>query len=172
MKKMALIKQLRFCFAFLCFLPIATFSNENNGAYQFVLNLYSNYKKPDIYLMGKGADTIFAPDLLKLIRLDEKLAKGEVGCIEADPICDCQDSEGLTVKQIKISKGKGVTHADVKYKISETNLSLRLELLNIKEKWYIIDIISSNGQKKISLYNFLLKCTNIKDAESIYHQSK
>jgi hypothetical protein len=129
----------------LCLLPLALHAAENKGAYRFVENLYSRYQNQDTayYFSGPGADTIFAPELLKLIKLDEKLANGEVGYLDGDPLCECQDAEGFVLEKIKISRKSGVTYADVSYAIGAEKRALQLKLKAIKGKWLISDVFSN-----------------------------
>lgn len=61
----------------------------------FVSQLYARYRD-ERFSPFHRIDTIFAPPLARAIRLDQKLAgPGEIGALDGDPICDCQDSDGL-----------------------------------------------------------------------------
>jgi len=48
---------------------------------------------------GEG---IYTPTLLALIREDRRRAGGEVGNLDFDPICACQDNEGLHLQTLTI----------------------------------------------------------------------
>lgn len=124
--------------------------------YQFVESLYYNYQIKDSIFNFKGpaADTIFCSELLQLIRLDEKLAQGEVGYLEGDPLCFCQDDEGLIVKNIRIEEISCETSAYVDLKISKQQVKIILILDNIKGRSCIADI---KTEKTPSLYKFLFK---------------
>ncbi len=41
---------------------------------------------------------IFAPSLIALFDEDARLAHGEVGALDGDPLCDCQDDGGMAFK--------------------------------------------------------------------------
>ena len=47
---------------------------------------FNPFDRPELY---------FAPRLLSAIKEDARLAKGEVGYVDGDPICQCQDPGGL-----------------------------------------------------------------------------
>jgi hypothetical protein len=153
----------------LCIMPILLYAKTDSAAYayKFVYNLYSNYQNGNnnFRFDGPRADTIFSSELLKLIRLDEKLANGEVGYLGSDPICNCQDPEGFKLLKIAIDKKTDATYAEVKYKISATGMSLLLKLEEKNGKWLISDIVSP---KKHSLFEFLSKSLSDSNQNSIY----
>jgi hypothetical protein len=61
-------------------------------------------------VFGKDMAKIFHPRLIALIKEDERLAQGEVGALDSDPICDCQDDTNLTFK-IKTVSSAGPARA-------------------------------------------------------------
>ena len=63
------------------------------GVRHFLADLYDQYKpgRPAPHPLGKQAEQIFAPPLLGLIRRDQNREAGEVGALDYDPICACQD---------------------------------------------------------------------------------
>jgi Protein of unknown function (DUF3828) len=148
----------------ICLLPILGCAKENDGAYQFVSNLYTNYRSDSTILAfvfnGPRADTIFSQELLKLIRLDAKLANGENGYLDEDPLCSCQDPGGLKVDKITITKKNGISYAEVKINFSRSRPIVKktivLQLKEIKEKWLIDDVVDSSSSNP-SLFKFLAK---------------
>src|SRR5919199_946809 len=60
----------------------------------FVERIYAGYRH-DNYSPFEHAERIFAPPLLAAIREDERLSRGEVGFLDADPLCQCQDAGGI-----------------------------------------------------------------------------
>jgi len=68
----------------------------------FVEKLYSHYpSKPgrtSFDPTGKNAGEVFDPGLIAAFREDARLANGEVGFVDADPLCQCQDDSGLKSK--------------------------------------------------------------------------
>ena len=80
--------------------------------------------------LGQGVDTLFAPVLAGLIKADRALALGEVGVLDGDPICACQDDDKLTVSKIDVAPdGPKRTKTTVRY---------RLEAVD--GKWRIADL--------------------------------
>jgi len=146
----------------ICLLPILGCAKENDKVYQFVSNLYTNYKSDSTILAFNGprADTIFSQELLKLIRLDEKLANGENGYLDEDPLCSCQDPGGLKVNKITITEKNGLLYAEVKIIFSRSRPIVKktiiLQIKEIKDKWLIDDIIDSSSSNP-SLFKFLAK---------------
>ena len=128
-------------------------TNEQNSAYQFVSNLYSYYQNDTTgfsSLNSKSIDTIFSPEFLRLMRLIEKQEQAGLGY---DPVCDCQDDDGFKMVKIDTKTQYGVTYADIKFYISETEYAVKLKLIKKDTKWFIADVITSRG----SLYELLKK---------------
>jgi hypothetical protein len=64
----------------------------------FVAWIYSHYPAPEHSAfdpMGRSAAQVFDPPMVALLREDSRLAGGEVGAIDADLFCQCQDDAGL-----------------------------------------------------------------------------
>lgn len=129
---------------------------DKTEAYRFVNKVYSNYNNKDSIFNFKGpeAEKIFCPELLKLIQLDKKLAQGEVGYLEEDPLCQCQDDGGLIVKSIIIKELSCDTIAQVELNFPVKLVKIHLKIKKINERWCIEDI-SSEGSA--SIYKFLFE---------------
>jgi Protein of unknown function (DUF3828) len=145
-------------------LPNLLCAQQNDRSYQFVSNLYANYRNDSTILAfafnGPRADTIFSQKLLKLIRLDEKIANGENGYLDEDPLCSCQDPGGLKIDKIAIANKSGISYADVRITFSRSmpvvKKTITLQLKEIKDKWLIDDVIDSSSSDP-SLFRFLSK---------------
>jgi len=73
------------------------------SAKAFVEGLYEAYRNPDApSTTGAAAVQVYSPALVTLIRADQKAAGGEAGKLNSDPLCGCQDADGLTPLSIKI----------------------------------------------------------------------
>ena len=86
------------------------------------------------------ADSYFAPSLAKEIRLDS--AGGEVGYLDGDPLCDCQDISGLKpqVEWVRM-RGRGAADARVLLDFGtpdERRVSLKLVLTG--RGWRVQDV--------------------------------
>jgi hypothetical protein len=75
---------------------------DTASARAFVERMYAAYADDSTSPAPLGADapSLFAPKLLALIRDDQRRERGEVGLLDFDPICGCQDFQRLTVKAI------------------------------------------------------------------------
>jgi len=138
---------------FLITLCIVLCANGQRGAYQFVANLYLHYQNDTTgfsSMNSKSINTIYSPEFLNLMRLDEK--QEQVG-FDYDPACDCQDDDGFKLGKINLFTLKGVTFARVKFKIFDTDFDIKLKLVKINGKWFIDDVITSRG----SLHDLLKK---------------
>lgn len=76
-------------------------------AESFVRTTYARYTNAqsidDPQFLRKDAPSVFSPSLLRLIRADQRNApKGDVGKLDFDPICSCQDYDGLALKQLNV----------------------------------------------------------------------
>lgn len=109
----------------------------------FVQRIYVGYARKDYNPLDRP-DGIFAPKLTAAIREDERLANGEVGYLDGDPLCDCQDYArlGATIRSLKLSgKSNAVAAVHISYGTGEAR-DLRLTLLRTANGWRVADISS------------------------------
>lgn len=60
----------------------------------FLERIYASYRDPDYSPLARPG-RVFAPPLVAAIREDQRLSRDEVGFMDADPLCQCQDPAGL-----------------------------------------------------------------------------
>jgi hypothetical protein len=130
----------------------------------FVRQLYDQYEHPstpggpDVF--GKMETLIFSPGLLAVMRkADRATPKGEVGKLDGDPVCDCQEMEGIKVKQLHTTltgKGRATAIASLLFPSPETR-EIRLYLLWTAKGWRIDDIGTKDTP---SLRKYLLSPVN------------
>lgn len=131
------------------FLPRAVEGQTAPQAESFVRNIYAQYatksrKGPDF--LGKQASAVFSTELIRLIRLDERnTPRGDVGKMDYDPICVCQDFDGLQLKEVRIAKDtEGTATAFVTLffgpPADSSVVKLRLRLIWVPQGWRIDDI--------------------------------
>ena len=118
----------------------------------FVRRVYARYKTsdaPGVPTDRKGGVPFYATALLDAFAKDEELSHGEVGAIDGDPICDCQDYGNLRVKSVAITKGEADT---VKAQVDFTNLryheTVTLTLTQTPAGWRIADV-ANKGMKSV-----------------------
>jgi hypothetical protein len=121
-----------------------------NGAQAFVTALYAHYPAKDgapvFDPAGRSAPEVFDPSMVRLIS-DEAAAtpKGDVGAIDGDPICDCQDSAGMTARIASIH-ATGPSHALASVELVFGQAAppdirhLDLDLVAIGDQWRVYDI--------------------------------
>jgi len=106
----------------------------------FVQRLYANYSNSD-YSPFKQAKRVFAPRLLAAIDQDSKLAHGEVGYLDGDPVCQCQDSAGLRASIKNVAGKRGTVIVSVKLDFQDsTPTNVRLSLVRTPAGWRIADV--------------------------------
>jgi hypothetical protein len=112
---------------------------EPAGARAFVEKLYAAYRGKGPDYLGRQAPRVFAPGLLALIRRDAAQAKGEVGFLDGDPICDCQDF-GISRLHVNVRGAHDRATADVRFHNLDADETIRLDLVGVGGQWRIADI--------------------------------
>ncbi|HEX3423834.1 MAG TPA: DUF3828 domain-containing protein [Sphingomicrobium sp.] len=107
----------------------------------FVQRIYSSYRDSTFSPLVHP-ETIFAPRLSAAIRKDQEFAQGEVGFVDGDPLCDCQDTGGMRSRIISVTASGPRAVARVSIRFSGTNDSrdLRLKLIRTAAGWRIADV--------------------------------
>jgi Protein of unknown function (DUF3828) len=107
----------------------------------FVSRLYAAYRSPD-YSPFRNPARIFAPPLVAALRENERLSSGEVGYLDADPLCQCQDPGGLRASVAAVRRPRPGS-AEVRVRIAFRGggaRDLRLRLARTPAGWRIADI--------------------------------
>jgi hypothetical protein len=118
---------------------------QEGTAEQFIRSIYANYEQNGngVDIFNKRID-IPSPALAKLMNQDTSLLKGEVGALDADPICDCQDWDEVKIIKLQIKlKNTNKTTAHVLFSNCGENNINEFDLIQINNNWYIDDIHSS-----------------------------
>ncbi|WP_421729135.1 DUF3828 domain-containing protein [Brevundimonas sp.] len=75
----------------------------SEGAQLFVRMVYGSYQDDHPSPIDETQlGAVWSPRMAGLIRRSRELANGEPSYLHADPICNCQDFENLTVEHIQI----------------------------------------------------------------------
>jgi hypothetical protein len=119
------------------------------GARAFVAWLYSHYPtaehRPAFEPFGPDMARVFHPSLIALIKQDQRLTNGEVGALDSDPLCDCQDDGGLTFKVASVrSAGRARASAVVvrAYPGDKEIEDITLDLVQTQGQWRVYDVHS------------------------------
>jgi hypothetical protein len=109
----------------------------------FMERLYAAYRDTD-FSPFEHPERVFAPRLLAAINEDSRLNQGEVGYLDGDPICQCQDATGLqtTITRVRL---QGRDKATVNVSIGLTGYKPRpatFSLIRTRAGWRIADVSS------------------------------
>ena len=117
----------------------------------FMERLYAQYRN-SAYSPFKHPSQVFAPRLLSAINEDSRLAKGEVGYLEGDPVCQCQDAGGLKAAVTRM-KLQGADKATVSVAIGLTGYEPRpaeFSLVRTRAGWRIADVSSADEKSLLA----------------------
>ena len=135
--------------------PLAAASAEDvtdaaRQARAFLDQVYSHYPTPagrtPFDPLGGSAAQIFDPAMVGLLEEDRKLtAPGEVGAIDWDPLCQCQDDDGMRVEigRVEIS-GPATANVHVELPFPSNPTAVELALTRVAGEWRIHDVSSKD----------------------------
>jgi hypothetical protein len=113
------------------------------SAEQFLRGLYAKYTpkgKPTAFVYP-DAKTIADPGMMALLKNDQQKSGGEVGAMDGDPVCDCQDWDGLKITSLHATlQGSGAVSADVSFTNAGSKENIHFSLVWTKDGWRIHDI--------------------------------
>lgn len=127
----------------LALLVAAAPATETPKAY--MERVYASYRDKDFGPFDHP-NLYFAPRLLGAIKEDARLAHGEVGYVDGDPICQCQDTDGLHAKVAKVTK-QSTTRALAEVVLDFTDSTARrvkFSLVRTNAGWRIADVSTSD----------------------------
>ena len=121
----------------------------------FVTGLYAAYgKEPGPDYIGKQAKQVWSPAMLALMQREAaSTPKDEVGALDGDPICNCQDYE-ITSVDVKVT-GTGPTsaRADVFFLNLGRRQLVSLDLVLVGRRWRVDDVHSQGTPSLVALLN-------------------
>jgi hypothetical protein len=125
----------------------------------FLDGLYAHYKSADsgFQMFDAGRRAVFDADMIRLLDEDAKALKGDLGAIDGDWLCDCQDFE--SIRAVVTVQSASPTTAKASANIRDVGMPeegvrrIEFDLTKTKAGWRIHDIMDP-GQP--SLRNVLL----------------
>ena len=88
-----------------------------------------------------------------MIRSDERVPPGDIGKLDEDPLCDCQDDGGFRLSAIMIHRQSADrVSTKVNFSILSFSKVIILDLVKIGGDWRIADV---HAQRMPSLVSFL-----------------
>lgn len=113
------------------------------SAEQFVRGLYAQYTphgKP-VPFVYPDAKTMADPAMMALLKHDRDASNGEVGAMDSDPICRCQDWNAIKVVSVHVTMpGKDAAAADVAFSDDGEVQKVHFALVWTSGGWRIHDI--------------------------------
>ena len=112
---------------------------------QFMTRAFAAYRNSSFNPLDKP-ERWFAPRLIAAIKQDTKLAHGEVGYLDGDPLCQCQDPAGMHPKVGAVT-AQGRDKASIKVSIGWNHDPARpvtYSLARTAAGWRIADVSSAD----------------------------
>lgn len=114
--------------------------------------LYQHYANnaPGVVFDASGADQVVSTRLMKEVAEDQKLtAEGDVGYLNYDPVCNCQDYDNLVLEQVNIVP-HDAQHVDAVVRFrpfsdGPETVTQTLVLVDENGRWLIDDIVNETS---------------------------
>ncbi len=120
----------------------------SEGAEAFVRAVYASYSTDDDAAppMVRGLATVWSDRMNALIRRDQELATEDLPYLDADPICNCQDWENLSVRSVRIERDPGLAgrRATVRFVNAGQEETTVLRLTGGPGNWRIDDVLNES----------------------------
>jgi hypothetical protein len=140
---------------------------DTASARAFVAWIYSHYptakRTPEFDPFGRNMGRIFHPSLAYLINEDSRLAHGEVGALDGDPFCDCQDDTDLvfkitSVRSVDPTHARAVIVRGYPDRKDPESGTVTLDLTMTKTGWRVFDTETKDTP---SLRAYLIKSNRV-----------
>ena len=133
--------------------PLPALAAPIQDAREFTVGLYAAYSHGEPDFLGDRAATTFAPHLLALIRSDQaRTPSGDIGTIDWDPICGCQDNGGMKVGRVEVdTPGADRARAIVTLSFPGETTLVTLDLVLQKGAWRVADIHTKDAPSLVTL---------------------
>ena len=136
--------------------------DEQMAPLGFLLDLYKHYNGKDRAFSPLGAHAVeyFDTDMLALMLEDARLSRGEVGALDGDPVCDCQDygklRPNLRVETVTATTARVTAHISEDDRAVEpkSNVARQFtyDLVKVGGNWRIHDIASPSTPSLRALF--------------------
>jgi hypothetical protein len=131
---------------------------DGEAAKQFVASVYEHYANhgKGIDFTGPKARSVFDSSLIALLHADQKaVGPNEVGVLDGNPICSCQDWDGIWDLKINVQmEPDGRAKAAVSFALfapkagsDQDHRSLEMTLMPQGGQWRIRDILDKSDLK-------------------------
>jgi hypothetical protein len=134
--------------------PMQAQAGGVDSARAFAQGLYEAYRHGEPNYLGERAGTTFAPHLLALIRHDQATTPpGYSPNLDWDPICSCQDAEGLRTERVDAREvGPGRVLATVTLRFPAEVATVKLDLVSSRNGgWRVADVRTKETPSLVAL---------------------
>jgi hypothetical protein len=132
----------------------AAVQEGSEGAEVFVRAVYASYSADENAPppMVRGPSSVWSDRMNALIRRDRELATEDPPYLDADPICNCQDWENLTVRSVRIDREPGVAgrRATVRFVNAGEETTVVLRLTGGPGSWRIDDVLNEGDHPSLA----------------------
>jgi hypothetical protein len=100
-------------------------------------------------------DQLYTPRLVDLLELSSAAAqrRQEVGCIDGEPLLDCQECSPLKIERMSVTNmAPGKVDAAVQYNVAGYTRQQRYSLVEVTDRGWRIDDISSSRMPSLRAY--------------------
>lgn len=112
----------------------------------FLQSVYAGYRDPNYSPLARP-ERVFAAPLVAAIREDQRLSRDEVGYMDGDPLCQCQDAAGLRPLFTEIrrpTKRTAVARIILRFD-GDADREVRLQLVRTPSGWRISDVATPDS---------------------------
>lgn len=127
-------------------LALAALAGQPETPRAFMQRLYAGYRDEN-FSPFVHPERYFAPSLIAAMNEDSKLAHGEVGYVDGDPVCQCQDAGGMqaTIVGVKAqSATKAVATVSLRFDDAIKPRPVKFSLVRTRGGWRIADVSSAD----------------------------
>jgi Protein of unknown function (DUF3828) len=124
---------------------LAAASSPTETPRAFVERIYASYRNEN-FNPFEHSERVFAPKLNAEINEDARLARGEVGFLDGDPICSCQDTGGMRSRVVSVARSgaSATAHIVVTWSGTTDRRDIKLNLVRTSAGWRIADVGSAD----------------------------
>ncbi|WP_259754310.1 YbjP/YqhG family protein [Pseudomonas sp. GCEP-101] len=131
-------------------LAASTPAADTASAERFLRQVYASYSHdgPGVPNPALKEEDVYDASLLALMKADQDAADGEVGYLNGDPVCDCQDWGDLRIQTLTFAAADGdrlTASVTLKDEVTGEGKQLDLLLHHTAHGWRVEDFVNAEG---------------------------
>lgn len=127
-------------------LSVSAFATAKESPEQIVQKLYDAYFQPSVQENSATFEDYASAELKALFAKDEKLAGGEIGCIDYDFIIQGQDYEAEEIKRTLKIKTLDNHRVEAKFQNFNTPATVIYQFACTENQCQITDLLAADGE--------------------------